>query len=126
MRPDRMTRVNELIRQEVAESLYRVMSNIDIDLSAVTITRAITNPDLRTARVLVSVNKPHTERIRIFAVIKKYRGAIQQEIKKRIVLKYIPRLTFELDFSLEKGDRVLELLSCLPTTENNDSDYTPS
>lgn len=126
MRADRMTRVNELIRQEIAESLYRVMSNIDIDLSAITITRVITNPDLRTARVLVSVNKSHPERTRLFAVIKKHRSAIQQEIKKRVVLKYIPRLTFELDFSLEKGDRVLELLSCLTTTENNDPDYTTS
>jgi len=121
MRPDRMTRVNELIRQEIAESLYRVMSNTDIDLASITITRVITNPDLRSARVLVSVNKADSERRRLLTAIKKHRGAIQQEIKKKVILKYIPRLTFELDFSVEKGDRVLELLSCLTTPEEKES-----
>lgn len=122
MRPERMTRVNELIRQEIAESLFRIMANVNIDMSAVTIIRVITNPDLRSARVLISVNKPHPERLRYLNIIKKRRAEIQKTIKKNVVLKYIPRLNFELDFSLEKGDRVLELLSCLTTGESDNSE----
>ena len=52
MSVDRMVRVNELMKREIAGALYRVMNEKNFDLSAVTITRVSVGSDLHHARVL--------------------------------------------------------------------------
>jgi ribosome-binding factor A len=55
MRPQRLTRVNQLLKQEVAEQLFRIMHEPGFDAAACTVTRVITSSDLRHARVLMSI-----------------------------------------------------------------------
>lgn len=107
----RLVRVNQLIKQEVAEALYRVMNDKGFDLSAVTVTLVLTGSDLRTARVMVSIRDHEAERTRMLRQLEHRRGEIQEIVHRRIVLKYTPRLSFELDTSIETGDRVLQIIS---------------
>ena len=107
----RLVRINELIKQEVAEALYRVMNERGFDLSAVSVTRVITSSDLRTARVLISIRDHVPQREVIIRQIQHHSAAIQTRVSKNVIIKYTPKLTFELDESVEQGDRVLQIIS---------------
>ena len=110
---DRMNRVNELLRREIGDSLFRLLSGQAVDMSAFTVTRVITSRNLRHARVMVSIRDHEDERDKMMALVKRQRKVIQDQINRNLVLKYTPRLTFELDTSVEKGDHVLDILSHL-------------
>lgn len=111
MSTDRLTRVNALLKQEIATALFRVMNDQGFDLSAVTVTHVLTSSDLHSARVLVSIRDHRDERQRILKLLYQRRGHIQDLISRHVVLKYTPRLSFELDESIEQGDHVLRVLS---------------
>jgi ribosome-binding factor A len=117
MSTDRIIRVNELLRREIAEALFHVLNEANLDLSAITITRVIASRNLRHARVLVSIRDNQNRRAGILGLMGKHRVEIQSLINKDLSLKFTPRLIFELDPSLEKGDRVLSLLSKLETEQ---------
>ena len=121
---DRITRVNALLRREIGEALFRVLANRDVDLSAVTITEVSAARNLRSARVRVSVRGTDEERKRMLNLLRARRTRIQDLINRDLSIKYTPRLVFELDGSLEKGDRVLGLLSELEI-EEDPSDESP-
>ena len=111
MSVDRLVRVNELIRREIGDLLFRIMNERKFDLSAVTVTHVITNPTLRQARVLVSIRDHVAERPEMLRLLRKHAPEIQDAINRDLKLKYTPRLTFELDTSIERGDHVLSVLS---------------
>lgn len=110
---DRIERVNELLKREVGGALFRELGSEDIDISAFMVTRVITSRNLRHARVMISIRDHREERDRMLSVLKKHRTEIQEQINRNIVLKYTPRLSFELDTSVERGDHVLDVLSQL-------------
>lgn len=118
MANQRMSRVNELLRREVAASLYRVVPSDSIDMATVTVTHVITAPDLRKARVLVSVMGDDEHAQKTMRRLVGHRKDIQAEVTKHIVLKYTPLLTFALDQSLDTGNRVLQLLDSLDIPED--------
>ena len=107
----RLERVNELIKQEVASALFRVMNEKDFDLAAVSVTRVVTASDLRTARVMVSIRNHKPGRDHMLKQLQHHHGAIQALIRSHIILKYTPVLHFELDETIEEGDRILRILS---------------
>jgi len=113
MSVDRLTRLNELLRRELADALFRVMQNECFDLSAVTITRVVLGRDLREARVFVSIRDHQDKRPRMLALLHRHRAEFQRLINRDLAMKYTPRLTFELDTSLEEGDHVLAVLAKL-------------
>lgn len=111
MTVDRLLRVNELLRREIGEFIPEFAEAEGIDTAAVTITAVQTGRDLKNARVMVSVM--HDDPDSIIAGLMRHRKQIQARIAKRIKLKYTPRLNFKLDASIQKGNRVLDLISKL-------------
>ncbi|MFC1498070.1 30S ribosome-binding factor RbfA [Verrucomicrobiota bacterium] len=118
MGTNRITRINELLRREIGESLFQIVRDSDFDLAAVTITKVIISRDLRHARVLVSIMDHKDQRKKMLNILHKCRSQIQCRIAKNIVMKYTPRLSFELDTSVEKGDAMLSLLASMETEED--------
>lgn len=110
MSVDRLTRVNALLKREIAESLFRVFAGVNFDLSAVTVTHVFTSSDLHSARVLVSILGHEKGRTDILRQLHHRRGEIQRLISKHVILKYTPQLHFELDESVAQGDHILRLL----------------
>ncbi len=113
MSVDRLERVNALIRREIGDALIRVISDTRFDRSLVTVTQVTAARNLRTARVLVSVRGNEAQQQQTISVIRRHRHEIQQAINHDLTLKYTPVLHFELDLSIRKGDRVLDILSHL-------------
>lgn len=106
-----MIRVNEMIRREVGEAVFRLVNESGFDVAAVTVTHVVTSPNLRQARVLVSIRDHEQDRGRMMALLARHRVEMQARINTNLGLKYTPRLSFELDPSIAQGDRVLALLS---------------
>lgn len=116
----RLTRVNELLRREIAEILLTRTPGLLKEPATVTVTQVEVSRDLRHARVLVSILGHEEERREIVHHLNQHRSDVQQEISKTVRLKYLPRLDFRLDESLEKGDRVLDILHQLEENDSND------
>jgi ribosome-binding factor A len=111
MPTDRITRVNELLKREIATALFRMLAPEErVDTAAVTVTHVITSRNLRHARVLVSILGHEDERGTIMSQIRDHRVEVQQWINRNMKLKYTPKLDFELDTSVEQGDHVLGIL----------------
>ena len=109
---DRITRVNEILRREIAESLYLVIHDKDFDIAAITVTHVVASRNLRHARVLVSVRDGTDEaKKQVLKILRKYRREIQTRINADLVMKYTPRLHFQIDTSIARGDNMLQLLA---------------
>ena len=110
---DRLERVNALLRREVGEALYKVFAGDPIDLASITVTRVEVARNLRNATVAVSVFGHDHERGAILRKIANKAKDLQALINRDLFLKYTPRLRFELDGSIERGDHILDVLSHL-------------
>jgi ribosome-binding factor A len=111
MQSQRITRINELLKRELATVLYREMAGESFDFAAVTVTRVETSPDLRQARVMVSVRGDDAAAARVFRHLNRHRGRLQDLCHRAVKLKYTPVFRFERDLAIELGDRVLALIS---------------
>jgi ribosome-binding factor A len=103
-----MRRVNETIREVLGDAIATGL--MDPRIGFVTVTGVDTSPDLRTARVYVSVLGDEHERERSLAGLQSSHGVLQGKIASAMRLKRTPTLTFEYDDSVERGDRITRLL----------------
>mgnify|MGYP001567622873 CR=1 FL=1 len=117
MNIDRMTRVNALLKREIGTTIIDVMNQADQDVSSVTVVDVVASRDLQHAKVKVSVRDDHQQRKPILKFLNHHRAEIQEKISRHVVLKYTPKLSFELDLSVEKGDRVLGILARMEPLE---------
>jgi len=116
MQNQRLIRINELLRQEVASTLFRELSDGEVNLAAVTVTRAAISANLRQAHIGVSVRGGDDEWRRTLRALHRRRPAIQAALHRHVTLKYTPVLIFERDETIAAGDRVLQLIAELDAT----------
>lgn len=105
----RTNRIDELLRQEIGTLLAREIADPRIGFA--TITDVETTPDLRHAKVWVSVIGTPEERDTTLAALSRAMPFIRHELGARLRLKRIPELHVRADDTLERGTRVLRLLS---------------
>jgi ribosome-binding factor A len=105
----RTDRVDELLRQEIGALLAKEVQDPRIGFA--TITDVETSPDLRHAKVWVSVIGQKADRDETLRALDQAMGFIRHELGKRLRIKRIPDLHVRLDDSAERGTRVLHLLN---------------
>jgi len=105
----RTERVDELLRQEIGALLAKEVADPRIGFA--TITDVETSPDLRHAKVWVSVIGEPAERTETVRALQQAMGYIRHELGRRLRIRRIPDLHVHLDDSAERGTRVLHLLS---------------
>jgi len=103
-----MDRVDELLRQEIGRILAKDVQDPHIGFA--TVTDVETTPDLRHARVWVSVIGGAPERAETLAALERAMGYVRHELGVRLRLKRIPALHVGLDDSAERGTRVLRII----------------
>lgn len=121
MAVDRLERINSLLKRVVAESMFSVMQGDSVPPGLITVTDVKCGKDLRDATVKVSVFGDDALKETALQHLKHHVKRFQAIINREIRLKFTPRLCFQLDLSLEKGDEVLAILESLPKDENSDS-----
>lgn len=108
---DRLTRVNELLKREIADELNR----INLPGAAgmlVSVTDVSASVDLRNATVGISIfGGDAGKRAAVFRELNLHRCDIQKHLARVLAFKHTPVLNFKPDRRTELGDRVLELLN---------------
>jgi ribosome-binding factor A len=107
----RTVRVNELVQREISEILRR---NYQSEAVAMTVTEVRVSPDMRDARVFVSVVGDAATAEEKLRWLRRQARAIRAEVGRRIVLKFLPKFQYILDTSSDRGTRVMSLLDDLP------------
>jgi ribosome-binding factor A len=102
-----MRRVNEAVRQVLSEALVELK---DPRIGFVTVTGVETSPDLREARVFVSVLGSQTKRDRTLEGLEAAHGVLQARLGRELRMKRTPQLAFEYDPSVERGVRMSQLI----------------
>jgi ribosome-binding factor A len=104
----RTRRVDELLRQEIGQILAREIADPRIGFA--TVTDVETTPDLRHARLWVSVIGQPAEREATISALTRAMPFVRRALGGRLRIKRIPEFQVRLDDSAERGTRVLQLL----------------
>ena len=104
---DRMRRVNESVRQVLSEALPELK---DPRIGFVTVTGVETSPDLRQARVFVSVLGSARKRKQSLEGLAAAHGVLQSHLARELRMKRTPTLAFEYDPTVEEGVRMSKLI----------------
>ena len=108
MTSDRMRRVNEAMREVLSGAITTELK--DPRVGFVTVTAVETTPDLRHARVYVSVLGNPGERKRSLQALDRAHGFLQRRIAAEIRIKNTPQLEFLYDDTAENAMRITQLL----------------
>lgn len=112
----RLRRLNELFRDEISDLLRRQAKDPRLG-GLITVTEVAITPDLRQARVFVSILGSPEEGQEALQGLHRARGFFRRELGHRLDLRRIPDLSFEYDPSLERGAHLLSLMNqVLPPT----------
>ena len=118
---NRTLRVNELLQRELSDILRKQYQSETV---AVTITEIRVAPDLRDARVFVSVIGDEDELQRKLRWLRAHSKAFRHELGRRVVLKYMPRFEYVPDHSTEQGARILKVLDEIEPTLRDEAPPT--
>src|ERR1044072_6841949 len=104
----RIRRIDEVMRKVIGSAIASDLE--DPRIGFVTVTHVETSPDLRSARVYVSVLGDDDERGDQPAARAAPHGKLQAAIAREVRIKHTPTLKFHYDESLERGVRLSRLL----------------
>lgn len=104
----RTDRVNALLRQELQQIIQREMTDPRVGFA--TVTAVETSPDLRHARVFVSVMGTDEEAEASLKALEDARPFLRHELAARTDLRFVPDLSFKRDTSIAQATRIGELL----------------
>ena len=111
---ERLRRVDEAVKEVLSESIGELK---DPRIGFVTVTGVRTSPDLRHAKVFVSVLGSERKREESLAGLAAAHGVLQARVARELRLKRTPQLAFEYDPSVERGVRMTQLIDELAGDE---------
>ena len=112
-----MRRVNEVMREVIGDAIAGELD--DPRIGFVTVTSIDTSPDLRAARVFVSVLGDEEERQASLAALRSSHGVLQSAIARQMRIKRTPTLSFHYDDTPERGMRISRLLDASTSQEED-------
>ncbi len=110
----RQKQVSQAIRREISELLIRHVNDPRIK-GVISVTEVDVSPDLMQAKVFISVMGSEEEKAEIFKGLAAASGFLRRELGMRLRLRYIPKLIFERDDHIERGEHLLRLIDQVAT-----------
>ena len=104
----RTEQVADLIKEVLSELLEREVK--DPQMGFVTLTDVEVAPDLHNARVYFSVLGDEEAAQESRAALERATGFLRRELSHRLTIRYVPELHFSLDRSIERSQRIADLL----------------
>ena len=114
----RQQRVRELLKRTVGEILRRELDSESCGI--ITVNDVGMANDLHSAMIFVSVLGSDEQKRTAAKRLKSERSRIQYMLGREVVLKYTPRIKFELDDAIEAGNRVMSILEEMEQTNSTD------
>jgi ribosome-binding factor A len=121
MRSGRMRRVDEAVKAVLSVAISTELK--DPRVGFVTVTGVKTTPDLRQARVFVSVLGDDAAREGSLDGLRSAHGFLQHRVASELTLKHTPSLTFEYDYSVDRGMRISGLLDAERASEKESDEH---
>ena len=116
----RTDRVDELLRQEISRLVTEEVADPRVGFA--TITKVETTPDLRHAKVWISVIGQPSERTATVAALGRAMPFVRHQLGRTLRIRRIPDLHVELDDTAERGTRILQLLDELEAGSSREDD----
>ena len=116
--PERLPRVEEAIKEEVAAILQKELK--DPRIGFVTVTRVKVTPDLQQAKVYFSVLEGHGNPVETEAGLKSAQGFVRRLVGERLRLRVTPEIIFRVDPSVAASVRISKILGELKKTEGTE------
>lgn len=105
----RLLRVRELLKREIGEAIRR---EIPVDQAGlVTVNDVDVTGDLRVATAFIGILGSAEQQRTGLAMLQKNRSRIQGLVAKAVILKYTPQIRFLVDDSVQRGNRVLDIIA---------------
>ncbi|PRO65187.1 30S ribosome-binding factor RbfA [Alkalicoccus urumqiensis] len=104
----RANRVAEQLKKEISDIIQREVK--DPRIGFLTVTDVDLTGDLQQAKVFVTVYGDEEERSNSLAALEKAKGFIRSEAGQRVQLRKTPEIMFEFDESIERGNRIEQLI----------------
>lgn len=109
MQGKRLERVNQLVKEEISVLLQRELK--DPRLGFVTVTEVDVTPDLKHAKVYVSVLGPEERWASSLAALASARGFVWNWLRRHLDLRVTPQIEFRPDRSMEHAAHIQSLLA---------------
>lgn len=106
----RQKQINQTIRRELSDLLARQVGDPRID-GIISITEVDISADLKQAKVYISVMGDEQQKAEVFEGLDSASDFLRHELGSRIRIRYIPRLIFKRDDTLEKAEHLLQLIN---------------
>lgn len=106
---NRMNKVNEELKKEISHVISQEIKDPHLT-GLISVTSVDTTPDLRYARVYVSMINAKSNKTNL-AILKKCSGFVRSMVAKRVNLRITPELVFLFDESIEYGSRIDSILA---------------
>lgn len=110
----RTDRIQKLAKQVLGEAIQDLK---DPRVGFATVTTVRVTPDLRHARVFVSVMGSDEERSATMAGLESAKSHLRTELGRQMRLKYLPKIAFELDTGAEEAEHLEEIFRKLHEEE---------
>lgn len=122
MKVARTSRLNGEYQKEISEIISRKLKDKHPGLKGIiSVTETDVAPDLKTAKVYVSIFAPTAEeKLRSFEIIKENAGFIRHELAQVMRMRTVPELTFLEDGSMSYGSKMDELFKKLHEDGNKE------
>jgi ribosome-binding factor A len=114
----KLKKVAEALRREIGTAILFKMK--DPRVRFVTVTRAEPSMDMRTARIYVSIRGDEDIKKKTLSILKKASGYLQSLVGEHLGLRYVPILSFFLEESTDREQRITRLIEEV-TKEEKDS-----
>lgn len=105
---NRMNKIDEELKKEISNIISLELKNPHLT-GLISVTMVRTTPDLRYARVYVSMINEKSKKENL-AILKQSSGYIRSMVAKRVNLRTTPELVFLFDESIEYGSKIDEIL----------------
>lgn len=104
----RRLRVQDLLREEISLIIQRELQ--DPGLCFITVVEVKMSEDLKAGKVYVSIYGDEEEQKHTLEALKRSKGYIKFLLGQRVKLRYMPEVTFLIDDTLERVQRIEEIL----------------
>lgn len=114
----------EKVSSEIRHALARPLTNLASEISAgfLTVTHVRMSPDLRIARVYLSVFGGKLSPEQAVAKVSERAGQLRKQVNNQVRLRFSPELHFYLDDTLDAINRIETLLKNVPPASSNNDD----
>jgi ribosome-binding factor A len=107
----RVSRISSLIKREVSQMLLNGIKDDRVGAGMVSITDVDVSGDLQHAKIFVSIYGTEEAKAETMEGLKSSTAFVRKELGHRIRLRRTPEVIFLEDHSLERGDRILNLIN---------------